>query len=413
MKIELKNIQHTEEPYPGQHLLPQRGDLYINNIHVGDFISTGIGRPSLYYAKDEDASILIEEAEKYFNRQLEVFHPSLPIGNRGLYVQPSIGVEIMQQLVKLHRQEMENSILEYWDLVAQKQVDNIVVGNPDGSLVAHALPQPIALLLGHSSLVDTLHYSIHRVIPYMGEGDRIVNDNIPKEMLEWCGLRPHEYLSAVGINEDNTGHRMKIEAKNIQYETLLPEGEILYACHLYIDGIHLAYGSNFVPGRQAFLYPVEKEAIPQLKQADAICKWLPQSVQSPAADQTEGGHLSALCKLMEEQVKEHINQQASVRFVQTNQVDSILFGTNGEPSFSVKLFAPVDVILADPQKWHQLTDVLHNAVLPYMGPGQRVLNTNIPDAIFKKAGLRDAQFTPSTADLNATQIKKRVGMKPR
>ncbi|MFC6100837.1 hypothetical protein [Olivibacter domesticus] len=416
MNIELKNIQHTEEPYPGYQLLPQKGDLYINGTHVGDFISTGIGRSCFYNAKDQEAAMLIEEAEKDFNRQPEMYFPSLSNDTRGIYFQPSIELEIMKELFKFNQQERENSTLEYWDLVAGKQADNIVVGNPDSSLVTHSLPRPTAVLVEHPSLTHMLmNFIEHQVMPTLGEGDRILNHNIPEKTLEWCGLKPYQYLSAIGIKEDNTGHRMKIEAKNIQHETLLPQGPRAFCCDIYIDGIPTGYCSKYGTGKQTHILPIvtgDKDAVAMLKLADAICSKLPTEIAPRSLNNSKKDFPTALARFLEGKIGEVIEQQEAAKFVLEEQVDSIVIGRPSLPNLSFKLSRPIDMIVADPFQWYQISDVLRRKVLPNMGTDEKVLNTNIPEAVFKLAGLKDGQYTLSNGHQKEDKKARHSSQRP-
>jgi hypothetical protein len=187
MKIELKNIQHSEALSEETNAFS--ASLYINDIKAGTASNRGHGGPTDYHALNERGRQLIKEAEEY----CKTLPPEkFTAGGEEHTLDSNLEVYIDNLLQKHLEQKDLQKFRNKLDKAIQQ---TIVFGIPDQSYSKLRLKFPVDLILAHPNgkniLTDIL---IRRVKPELKEGEVILNNNIPESILRNAGFKPEQYV---------------------------------------------------------------------------------------------------------------------------------------------------------------------------------------------------------------------------
>jgi hypothetical protein len=189
MKIQLKNIQHSEALSEETNAFT--ANLYINDIKVGTASNRGHGGPTDYHAFNERGRQLIKEAEEYCKtlppEKFTVEEKEYTLdSNLESYIDNLLQKHLEQKDLQKFRVKLDNAIQQ-----------TIVFGIPDQSYSKLRLKFPVDLILAHPNgkniLTDIL---IRRVKPELKEGEVILNTNIPESILKNAGFKPEQYVKS-------------------------------------------------------------------------------------------------------------------------------------------------------------------------------------------------------------------------
>lgn len=202
---------------------------------------------------------------------------------------------------------------------------------------------------------------------------------------------------------------MEIELKRIAYNPRLDENA--FAANLFINGEKAATVNNKGNGTQ--YYPVDAETAELVAQAEEYMNKLPgekkvvdgeeQTVKQTLADRIDSLFAAHLADIERKKFDKKVELLAK---------RNIVIGEPGRYMRTHAMKAPVDVLVQGPGK-AVVTETLAKRVLPTMSDNEQILNRNIPEEIFKEAGLDSKQFSKAelSADTKKT-IKKSQGIKP-
>jgi hypothetical protein len=188
MKIELKNIHHSEQLSEETNAFS--ANLYINGIKAGVASNRGNGGPTDYYPANDKGRQLIKEAEDYCKTlpphvfEMDGVKHSIDM-NLEMHIDNLLVLHLQQKDLRLFQKEMDKAMRQ-----------GIVVGVPDKSFGVFKLKQPITLFLSSEQNRDVLTNMIRKhVLPSLKEGDMILNDNIPGQILLKAGIKEGQYLN--------------------------------------------------------------------------------------------------------------------------------------------------------------------------------------------------------------------------
>jgi hypothetical protein len=187
MKIQLKNIQHSEALSEETNAFS--ANLYINDIKAGTASNRGHGGPTDYHAFHERGRQLIQEAEEY----CKTLPPETFTAGGEEYTLDSNLEGYIDNLLQKH---LEQKDLQKFRAKLDKAIQQtIVFGIPDQSYSKLRLKFPVDLILAHPNGKNILTDIIaKRVKPELKEGELVLNTNIPEKILQDAGLKPEQYV---------------------------------------------------------------------------------------------------------------------------------------------------------------------------------------------------------------------------
>lgn len=193
MKIELKSIDYNKSLSETAYCFAAK--MYVDGKYVADVRNRGRGIVNDFDpCKKEDREVL-KEAEQFCASELG--NPRVKKDDLGAYLNLS---EYSDKMVLdyLNRKE---------DLRVQRDIDRqtksgLVYGNPKGEYYIIAFEMPIATIISLPRGIDVLKGKIERqVVPHIKKGDRLLNTNIPEQVLKDAGLKPEQYTLPAPIEQ--------------------------------------------------------------------------------------------------------------------------------------------------------------------------------------------------------------------
>ncbi|TYR37462.1 hypothetical protein FXV77_05510 [Sphingobacterium phlebotomi] len=177
---------------------------------------------------------------------------------------------------------------------------------------------------------------------------------------------------------------MKIELKGIKEDDLLSEENNAFTAQLYINGKLAGTVSN--AGHGDTVYKATKPNGNKLiKKAEEYCKNMSSEKEDDLAsclnletyiDRLFGDYID---KKYQKEIREYFN-------------NNIVFSSNPHAGTrSIKLYIPIERLLIDEMGRKALIDTL-SVVKGRLRVDEQILNTNIPQAIFIAAGLKEDQY---------------------
>ena len=204
MKIELKNIHYSEQL--SEETSAFSANLYINGYKAATASNRGNGGPTNYASFDEKGKQLIKEAEAFCkNLPPEKYTVGGEEHQLDMDLELYVDSLLTDYLKKKDLQQFRKKLKKYTG-------NHIAIGIPDQSFRTLRLKFPIDLLLihpqGKSVLTDVIK---EKVITNLKENERVLNTNIPEEVLKNAGLSKSQYTPPkTGIQKDTkqkTVHR--------------------------------------------------------------------------------------------------------------------------------------------------------------------------------------------------------------
>jgi len=187
MKIELKNIHHSEQL--SQETNAFSATLYINNIKAGTATNQGHGGPTDYYSFNERGRQLIKEAEEYCkNLPPEKFRSAgkeyTLDNNLTMYIDNLLYKHLSQKELQKFRRKVDKAMEQ-----------SIVVGIPDNSFRTLTFKMPLGMLLVHPNGPNIIKdVIVTKIIPNLKEREQVLNTNIPEKVLQDAGLKSEQYV---------------------------------------------------------------------------------------------------------------------------------------------------------------------------------------------------------------------------
>ena len=188
MKIELKRIAYSERMSEETNCFI--ADLYVEGKKIGEVKNDGKGGATDYYATNENGRKLIQEAEAYCQTL-----PALKFQFQGYESSLDMNLEhfIDDLLEKYLKQKDVEKFQGKIERASKKEI--IASDNPESSYRSWPLKTSIENMLAAERGEIVLSELISKfVVPNMKENEKILNTNIPEEVLRNAGLKEHQYV---------------------------------------------------------------------------------------------------------------------------------------------------------------------------------------------------------------------------
>lgn len=202
---------------------------------------------------------------------------------------------------------------------------------------------------------------------------------------------------------------MNIELKGISYNPRLSEETNAFSASIYIDGKKAGIASNRGNGGATDYYPVNQEGKELISKAEEFCKKLP--AEKFEINGEERSYPMNLEHFIDKLIDKHLNDKELIKFnskLENAIQKSIVIGI---PDHSFRPFPskmPFAMLLGNETGQKTLAAIIQKQVLPKMRPDEKILNTNIPEAVFKAAGLTDAQYNKVSAEEAAKKSQQKA-----
>ncbi|MGE8422141.1 MAG: hypothetical protein ACN6PI_04895 [Sphingobacterium siyangense] len=189
MKIELKRIQHSQQFSEETHAFT--ANLYINGIQAGYVKNNGHGGATFYTPKNQQGKFLIREAEKYC--------ATLPPADRSennLLDGLSQDIDLEQYIDDLVNKYIEKKEIAKFNSKMNKiMLKGIVYGIPDQFYSGFVYAVPMVKLLAFPKGPEIVLKDLtEKVLPYLNDGLKLLNTNIPESIIKAAGLKKDQYL---------------------------------------------------------------------------------------------------------------------------------------------------------------------------------------------------------------------------
>ncbi|MBK1439863.1 hypothetical protein JHJ32_07705 [Parapedobacter sp. ISTM3] len=201
---------------------------------------------------------------------------------------------------------------------------------------------------------------------------------------------------------------MKIELRRVEYSERMSQKTSAFTADLYVDGRKAGTVSNTGRGFITSFEPQDPRGWELIQKANAWCKELPPGVYRDGSE--ERTYVMTLEDYVDDLLDEYLKQRFR-RELERSFRQHIVFGADPDESYgSVKLVNPVEALCSDENGRMLLTSCLAEINSRFMQEGERILNSNIPGAILKAAGLQERQYVkPAIAEAKPRTPKRRSG----
>lgn len=202
---------------------------------------------------------------------------------------------------------------------------------------------------------------------------------------------------------------MEIELKRIGYN---PRVDVnAFAANLFINGEKAAVITNKGSGTE--YYPVDAQGAELVAQAEAHLKKQPG--EKKVIDGKEQTVRNTLTDHIDRLFAEHLAGIERKKFdkkVDLMAKQNIVIGEPGVYMRTYPMKTHIDM-LTSPAGREMLASTIATKILPTMRENETILNSNIPQDVLKKAGLKDVQYQHAEKPYDAKKTNKQAkGIKP-
>lgn len=199
---------------------------------------------------------------------------------------------------------------------------------------------------------------------------------------------------------------MKIELKSIQHYERMSEETNCFTANLYIDGKLAGTAENRGYGGNTDYHATTPEGKDLIAQAEEYCKTLPSET---FGDMTIDMNLEYY---IDKQLEAYLLQKEQKKMTDKMK-QHILVSSNPQVSYGTfKLSHPIEKVIATPKGREFLTGYIAS-IKPQLAENEKILNTNIPEEIFKAAGLIEEQYVKQELQVQPKTKKLRNLNKPK
>ncbi|MBO9676373.1 MAG: hypothetical protein J7577_23225 [Sphingobacteriaceae bacterium] len=201
MKIELKNIHHSEKLSEETNAFS--ANLYIEGKMVGTASNNGHGGSTGYRANDVKGQKLIADAEIYCKGL-----PPIKFNSGGEDHFLDMDLEgYIDELVDKYLQDKYYK--QFQKKIKSDMEKGIVVGIPDKSYVLWKFNMPLEKIIAHPKGPDLLKKALIKdIISTLINGNKILNTNIPLSIFQAVGLNENHYIKQF-TKDDAVNKNMK------------------------------------------------------------------------------------------------------------------------------------------------------------------------------------------------------------
>jgi hypothetical protein len=202
---------------------------------------------------------------------------------------------------------------------------------------------------------------------------------------------------------------MKIELKRIEFSERMSEETNCFTADLYIDGKKIGEASNTGKGEANSYCPYEKEGRELIRKAEKFCETMPPEKAEFNGEPFE--FKMNLERYIDVLLNRHLAAMELKKFnakIKKATGNGIVYGIPDD-SFKVLSFKKsIDEIVSFKIWKEQLIENIKSTIKPRLVDGVVIFNTNIPEDIFKAAGLKVSQYVKPEASLKGKQKQERT-----
>jgi hypothetical protein len=196
MKIELKNIYHSAQL--SEETEAFTANLYVNGTHAGYVKNDGHGGSTDYNHKDAKGRELIHQAEAFCKALPAKVYPA----ERGMKAF-SLDMNLEHYIDDLLADHLQKKELTRFNKKMEKAMEKgIVFGIAGDSFTTITFTVPISKVLEHPKGPEIIAKTItEKILPKLGDG-KVLNDNIPENILKQAGLTEGQYTKPINQAND-------------------------------------------------------------------------------------------------------------------------------------------------------------------------------------------------------------------
>jgi len=189
---------------------------------------------------------------------------------------------------------------------------------------------------------------------------------------------------------------MNIELKNIKYYESFSEETLAFNANLYIEGKRAGIAKNDGRGGATYYMDDNKEGQELIRQAENYAKALPDK-HYPKDEYMEAFSIPMnLEHYIDDLLNDYLRKKDIEKIqkrVAKDMAKGIVFGKPNDNAWIVQTFSvPLKDVLTHPKGAEIISNSIAKSIFKELKDGVRILNTNIPESILKRAGLFPEQY---------------------
>jgi hypothetical protein len=205
---------------------------------------------------------------------------------------------------------------------------------------------------------------------------------------------------------------MEIELKNIQYREKQSEESYAFSANLYIEGQLVGTASNRGRGGPTAYLSIDENGRKLISDAEIYIATLPSDKLSGNVYFSMAHNLDSY---IDHRVAEYLLEKEQKEFrkkIEGYMKKGIVVGIPDKTFGMWKFTDPLEKILSHPDGHEVLIRALIKNIIPTLSDGELILNTNIPESIFRAVGLKENQYVKQfSKDSVIKKNKKKPGRK--
>lgn len=188
------------------------GDLYINGYKAAIASNEGHGGAILFQPSGKKGQKLLEEAEKYC-KVLPAWSYSPDQDNKEVLT-VGMNLEIfVDNLVSSYVDRRQQD--RFQEQIARYMTKGIVYGIPDKEFAMLRYPTPLQEIFNDPGKLTELYRDIHeKLLPSLDPSYKILNTNIPENVLSFLKIPPQKMVSARREGEPKKGPKIERRGKH-------------------------------------------------------------------------------------------------------------------------------------------------------------------------------------------------------
>jgi len=205
--------------------------------------------------------------------------------------------------------------------------------------------------------------------------------------------------------EEHNFLKMEIEIKKVSFNPRIDKQA--FAANLIIEGTKAGHVvSNF---NGTHYYPINEKGQSLIEKAEKYCEKLPSKTLSVEGKQQEQKqNLATHIRDLYAAHLENLEQGKYFKKVELLMKQNIVIGEPVKYTRTIKTNAPIDILIKSKTGADQLLATLVQEVVPSLSANEKLLNSNIPEAILKAAGLKEDQFVKQSQEYIMKKTPKRT-----
>ncbi len=203
---------------------------------------------------------------------------------------------------------------------------------------------------------------------------------------------------------------MNIELKNIKYYESFSEETLAFNANLYIEGKRAGIAKNDGRGGATYYMGDNKGGQELIRQAESYTKTLPDK-HYPKDEYMKAFSIPMnLEHYIDDLLNDYLRKKDIEKIqkkVAKDMEKGIVFGKPNDNAWIVQTFSvPLKDVLTHPKGAEIISNSIAKSIFKELKDGVKILNTNIPESILKRAGLFVSQYVdPSIQEVDKQKTK--------